>query len=283
MAIYLVFVFTERWRLLEVTVSETSHPADRSDLEVGQGLKREEQRGRWHWRNVVLTITPLMGTILILSSNDGMFEQLTIAVRGLLVVVMLLCIYSFYQGRLLRRLRRDLEIQIGAVHDQRMRADAFYELAMFDPLTSLYNRRFGEERLRTEIARADRHGCPLMVILLDLDKLKTINDLFGHAVGDIVLREFAHRLQKATRGSDIAARLGGDEFLIILPECSDEKVQIVLSRLTDFQIDTAGGKVLVSCSRGWAQYLIGESAEELLGRGDQALYASKAHRSVAAY
>jgi diguanylate cyclase (GGDEF)-like protein len=261
-----------------------------SDLKVKQGLTRLEQKGLWHWRNAVLITTLLMGAIVILSlptsfkANDPIFQHhLSLAVRVLLGLVMIFNTYAFYQEHLLRRLRGDLEMQIAAANEQKRRADAFYELAMFDPLTGLYNRRFGEEHLRKEIARAERQSSPLMVILLDMDRFKSINDLFGHGIGDTALREFAYRLRKATRGSDIAVRMGGDEFLIILPECSDEKIQIVLSRVTDFEIDAEGSKVLVSCSRGWAQHRTGESAEQLLGRGDQALYANKTHRSVATY
>jgi diguanylate cyclase (GGDEF)-like protein len=155
-------------------------------------------------------------------------------------------------------------------------------LAILDPLTGLYNRRFSEERLRNEIARADRHGDPLIVIILDLDNFKTINDRYGHSAGDLVLKEFARRLSKATRGSDVAVRLGGDEFLVILAECPPEQVEIILSRLTSFETDCDGDRIAVSSSRGWAQHHSGETPEQFIKRADEALYEQKTARRVGA-
>jgi two-component system cell cycle response regulator len=119
------------------------------------------------------------------------------------------------------------------------------------------------------------------VLLLDLDNFKGINDRLGHAAGDLVLKEFARRLNKAIRGSDIAVRLGGDEFLVILPECPPEKVEVVLSRLKDFEIEIGQDKIQVSSSRGWAQYEVADTAEELIRRADEALYAHKARAGEA--
>ncbi len=100
-----------------------------------------------------------------------------------------------------------------------MRAKEFLKLAMLDPLTGLHNRRFAQERLVAEMARSGRHGHPLTVLMIDLDGFKQINDRYGHWGGDLVLKEFAQRLCRAIRGSDLAIRLGGDEFVVLLPEC----------------------------------------------------------------
>jgi diguanylate cyclase (GGDEF)-like protein len=261
---------------------------NRSDGEIGR-MERLERKHLSHWWNPILQVTFLIvATVVIFlpmsfHANDPVFQKvLILAVRGLIGLVPIFNLYSLYQERQIARLRSDLETQIAATNEHKVRAESFYELAMFDPLTGLHNRRFGQEQLRTEIARAERQQLPLVVILLDLDRLKAINDLFGHAIGDAVLKEFAHRLKKATRGSDIAVRMGGDEFLLILPECSVEKVQIVLSRLTDFDIPAAGGTVLVSSSRGWVEYQPHETVEEFLSRGDKELYANKAQRAVPA-
>jgi len=116
------------------------------------------------------------------------------------------------------------------------------------------------------------------VLLLDLDNFKGINDRFGHSAGDLVLKEFARRLRKATRVSDVPVRLGGDEFLVILPECPPEKAGVVLTRLTDFEIETGEDRIPVSSSRGWARYELAYTAEELIKRADKALYANKAAR-----
>ena len=101
--------------------------------------------------------------------------------------------------------------------------------------------------------RADRHGNALIVLALDLDNLKQINDRFGHVVGDLALKEFARRLTKATRGSDFAVRTGGDEFLVVLLDCPPEKVKLILSRLASFDLEIDGNRFYVSGSCGWAQ------------------------------
>ena len=215
-----------------------------------------------------------------LGDNDFSSQlQLEVAVRGLLGLVLIFNIYMLYQQHLLRQLRNHLSSQIEAATAQRVRAETFYELAILDPLTGLHNRRFSEDQLRTEIANADKRGDQLIVLLLDLDNFKGINDRFGHAAGDLVLKEFARRLSKGVRASDTAVRLGGDEFLVILPECPPEKMDVVLSRLTDFVVEMGQDRIPVSSSRGWAQYEASDTAEELMTRADEALYAHKAMRA----
>jgi GGDEF domain-containing protein len=150
---------------------------------------------------------------------------------------------ALYQQYVIRRLRRQLAAQPKTVTAHQMRANNLYELAVLDPLTGLYNRRFVEERLQSEIAPAERHGDALIVLLLDLDDFKQINDHFGHAAGDLVLKELAHRIRRAVRASDFAVRMGGDEFLVLLPECPPDKVKLVLTRLGPIDIDFGEGTI----------------------------------------
>lgn len=261
-----------------------------STSEIRHMLRGLDRQDWWHWWNTILVVMLLVGAILAISlptilsdNNFASRQQLDVAVRGLLGLVLIFNVYMLYQQHILKRLRNYLSSQMEVATEQRVRAEALYELAILDPLTDLYNRRFSEERLRTEIARADRQGDSLIVIALDLDNFKAINDRYGHSAGDLVLKEFARRLSKATRGSDIAVRLGGDEFLVILPECSPEKAQIVLSRLTSFEADCDGNRIAVSSSRGWTQYHPGETPAELIKRADRALYEQKASRRVCAF
>jgi diguanylate cyclase (GGDEF)-like protein len=257
-----------------------------SSPEIRDVLRRLDRQDLWRWWNTILVVMLLMGAIVTISlptllsdSNFSSRQQLDIAVRGLLGLVLIFNVYTLYQQHLLRRLRNYLSSQMEVATEQRVRAEALYELAILDPLTGLYNRRFCEERLRTEISRSDKQSDPLRVIALDLDNFKAINDRHGHSAGDLVLKEFARRLSRATRGSDIAVRLGGDEFLVILPECPPQDVQIVLSRLTSFEVDCDGKKVAVSSSRGWAQHRLTETPEQLMQRADRALYEEKADPS----
>ena len=217
----------------------------------------------------------------IISFSDSQSQpELALIVRGLLGLILIFNIYMLYQQYILRVLRRHLATQLQVATEQKVRADTLYELAILDPLTGLYNRRFGEDYLRTEIVRSERTGDPLAVVLLDLNDFKSINDRHGHNAGDLVLKEFARRLKKATRGSDIAVRLGGDEFLVILTECPPEKIEMVLSRLMDVQVQFENDYIPVFFSNGWAQYQANDTAEELVRRADVALYAHKAALAV---
>ena len=104
-------------------------------------------------------------------------------------------------------------------------------IALLDDLTGLPNRRHLLSRLDQEIARAYRHGHPLTVAMLDLDFFKRVNDRFGHAAGDDVLRHFASFLNTQLRGSDIAGRLGGEEFAVLLTETTQSEAVDVMRRV----------------------------------------------------
>ena len=189
-------------------------------------------------------------------------------VFGLVILVVLFDLFAAYQQFLIRRLRRQLAEKQG-------HSDLLRNLAMMDPLTGLYNRRFAEERLAAEVSRSERKGHPLTVLTLDLNNFKEINDTYGHAAGDQVLQEFAVQLNKVIRGSDLAVRLGGDEFLVLLPECTVEQLELVVGRLGVLEVDWQGQKIPVTFSAGWKQYQAGESPEEMLARADEILYTRK--------
>ena len=114
------------------------------------------------------------------------------------------------------------------------------------------------------MARSEHKGHPLTVLTLDLNSFKETNDKYGQRAGDQVVQEFATRLNKVIRGSDLAVRLGGDEFLVLLPECTVEQLQLVLGRLGVLEVDWQGEKIPVTFSAGWKQYELGERPEEML-------------------
>jgi diguanylate cyclase (GGDEF)-like protein len=285
------FFYWDRWDALTLMKLQPSGPAaGDSPLEIQHSLRVLDRKDWWHWWNTILVIMLLMGAIAAISLlpktlSDEDFtsqQQLDVAVHGLLGLVLIFNVYMLYQQHLLKQLRNHLASQIEVSTEQRVRAETLYEMAILDPLTGLYNRRFSEERLRAEIARADRHGNPLIAIVLDLDNFKGINDRYGHSAGDLVLKEFARRLSNAIRGLDMAVRLGGDEFLVILPECPPERVHLVLSRLAPFEADYDGKVIAVSSSRGWVQYQPGETPEQFIKRADEALYKEKESRHACA-
>lgn len=152
-------------------------------------------------------------------------------------LVVLFDLYSVYQQYLIKRLHHQLAEKQG-------HSDVLRNLAMIDPLTGLYNRCFAEQRLATEVARSEHKGHPLTVLTLDLNSFKETNDKYGQRAGDQVLQEFATRLNRVIRGSDLAVRLGGDEFLVLLPECTVEQLQLVLGRLGVLKVDRQGEKIL---------------------------------------
>ena len=143
--------------------------------------------------------------------------DITVLVRTLLGLMLVANCYTLYHQRHFKVLRQRLTEQMQIAEKQQMRADKFYGLAILDPLTGLYNRRYGEECLKNEITRAERNNYDLAVLVMDLDHFKEINDQFGHAAGDIVLKEFSRRLRRAIRACDVPIRVGGDEFLVVLP------------------------------------------------------------------
>jgi len=151
--------------------------------------------------------------------------------------------------------------------------------ATHDPLTGLANRALFDELLRHEFGSAERLRGPLALVALDLDGFKGVNDTFGHAAGDLVLREAADRIQSQLRSSDTAARLGGDEFSVLLSGCPAEAARAVAQRLVDRLSEPYPGEVghAVTSSAGVVTSVGGSPAlNDLVHRADEALYRAKA-------
>jgi diguanylate cyclase (GGDEF)-like protein len=151
-----------------------------------------------------------------------------------------------------------------------------------DPLTDLYNRRHLEISLQRELARAQRHGFPVSLIMLDVDHFKAFNDANGHEAGDEVLRSVAHVLKRHTRAEDVACRYGGEEFLVVLPDCGvddayakGEAIREAIAQLHAFSRGTALPRI--TASLGIACYPEdGERMDDLIAGADGALYRAKA-------
>lgn len=120
----------------------------------------------------------------------------------------------------------------------------------------------------------------MVVVLLDLNNFKQINDGYGHLVGDQVLKEFATRLSQATRGSDLAVRWGGDEFMLLLLDCEVEQLSVVLKRLDGFKVEVRGKPLAVSFAVGRKAYERGDGLQALLEEADRDLYSHKAEGRV---
>lgn len=163
----------------------------------------------------------------------------------------------------------------------RNRLEQSVEMAVIDPLTGLHNRRYMEGHLKTLVEDSIRTGRPLSILITDIDHFKSVNDTHGHDGGDVVLKEFAARIKRNTRGIDLACRLGGEEFLIIMPETDlarayqiGERLRaMVASDLFQVRPDT---RIRVTASVGLATMeTTADTAETLFKRADNALYAAK--------
>jgi diguanylate cyclase (GGDEF)-like protein len=259
------------------TLNQLPHlQADEPDLTKER--KRIEKRDWWargYSIFVILLLTFAVISLTLPTLMEGgvtFFKiKLTEAVFGLITLIVLFNVYTIYQEMLIQRLRRQLV-------EKQDHSYILRNLAMIDSLTGLYNRRFAEQRLAAEVARSERRGHPLTALTLDLNNFKEINDTYGHPAGDQVLQEFASRLNRVIRGSDLAVRLGGDEFLVLLPECTPEQLQLVLERLGTMEVNWQGSKIPVSFSAGWKEYKMGDRPEELLAGADQDLYTRKRAR-----
>lgn len=188
--------------------------------------------------------------------------------------------------------QRELIIRTRSLLRRKQLMDSLLSEASHDHLTGLYNRRQMGEEMRRELARAKRYGYSLTVIMLDVDNFKNYNDTQGHQAGDEMLRALAELLNTSTRGADIVCRYGGEEFIIILPQtdlaggmATAEKIRrLVAAHPFPGGADQPGGRLTISL--GVAVYPDhGETAEELIGAADRALYRAKRegkNRTVAA-
>lgn len=149
-------------------------------------------------------------------------------------------------------------------------------LSVTDALTGIHNRRYFQERLKVELDRAQRDELDLAVIMLDIDHFKRINDQYGHAVGDHVLRSLCQRIGQRLRRTDVFCRLGGEEFMVLCPGSNAEQARMLATELWHGvrSVPVEGvGKVTASFGvAGWRQ---GEGADALLLRADAGVYAAK--------
>jgi len=165
------------------------------------------------------------------------------------------------------------------LRESRARESALESRALRDPLTGLMNRQAFGEQLETELARAERENRPVTVVMLDLDVFKQINDLYGHGVGDEVLRGIAERLASGVRPGDLCGRAGGDEFMLGLVGAASGTAEEILERLGTAvaSMEFGPGAPSLSVSAGIAEYpRHALDRAELMERADAALYRAKA-------
>lgn len=170
--------------------------------------------------------------------------------------------------------QKTLELSLAKEHLER--------LASEDSLTGLYNRRFFDLQFSKEFSRAKRHGTRLVLCLFDVDKFKSINDTYGHFIGDEILKRITGIITANFRKTDTISRIGGDEFSILFPEADIQDIHQSLNKVRDIiasnQFNIEGDCITASCSFGTAALTQDDTCErELFERADLALYQAKSN------
>ena len=188
------------------------------------------------------------------------------ATGGLIATILSVIILFVGTYFLLTTYRRNAENQYRAHHDV---------------LTKLPNRTLFSDRLSNAIAACKRNKEALAILFIDLDNLKTINDVHGHAIGDMVLTEVSVRMRQCLRDSDTVARIGGDEFVVLLPGVGNEQTAVMLAekirKALILPIEVDGNNITTSASIGVALYPEhGLNDTDLMNNADVAMYEAKA-------
>lgn len=154
-----------------------------------------------------------------------------------------------------------------------------YELATKDALTGLDNRHQFEALLRHHIERVRRYGHSVALLLIDADRFKSVNDTYGHDVGDLALKHLARLISTSCRSTEICARWGGEEFVILAPECDAEGAitlaERVRTRVASLELETAYAKIPLTVSIGVTLLVSGDTLESAFRRADQSLLTAK--------
>jgi diguanylate cyclase (GGDEF)-like protein len=179
------------------------------------------------------------------------------------------------------RLQQDIDRMKNEVATERQRADILGKEVLIDPLTGVYNRRAYGKRISEELQRYLRHKRPFSMLMLDVDHFKSVNDQYGHAVGDLCLKEIIKRIQPLLRQSDFLARFGGEEFVLLLPETVQSGAVEVAEKLRKCIEKTEflhrGKLVPITISIGATQVMSTDQQTDMLfNRVDKAMYRAKA-------
>jgi two-component system cell cycle response regulator len=159
--------------------------------------------------------------------------------------------------------------------------EEIYRLTILDGLTQIHNQRYMLEFLEREVVRSQRHARPLAVLMIDLDRFKTVNDTFGHLCGDFVLREMADMIRTSVRKEDLFARYGGEEFVLVLVETDREEAVLVADRIRQsiadhqFRFESSPVKLTISIGIACMSGDMTVTPASLLKNADENLYQAK--------
>ena len=218
------------------------------------------------------------------------YRWLAVAVIASLLIASL-AVWEVRANRLLRREARSREDAEGRLRQTNERLQEgiesvralqtqLQEMAIRDPLTGLYNRRYLDDALERELQRAQRQGYPVSVLVIDIDHFKQLNDVHGHQAGDAVLTALASELHQSVRADDLACRWGGEEFVLVLPtmsiEAAAERAEVLRGAIEAKTVRYRETDLVATISVGAAVFPAhARGARDLLGAADNALYRAK--------
>ena len=201
-------------------------------------------------------------------SVQGIAQLIPPMLFGVIALLVLVNFYLAQKDAVIRGLEQ-------ALVQQRIEAELNRELALQDPVTEVYNRRYLRVMLSKEISRVKRLGKSLAVMLVDITGFRRVNESLGHTGGDVVLRQIAQLLQSKLRNSDLVVRFGGDEFLLILPDTDDAGVQLLSTRMKDSLADWSRRSGMTEFNLrfaiGSARYTQDRPLDDLLKSAEQRL------------
>lgn len=229
------------------------------------------------WQSVLLVVAGVLAALLLWAQfrllDQGLLKRIALLQEGMT--------RGAISPELLRPTGAQDELdtmlaELAALLDRLARQRELLEQqAASDPLTGLANRRTLQTALEEEVRRAHRYRRPLSLLLIDIDHFKNINDQFGHAAGDQVLRALVEEMNRNTRHSDLLARFGGEEFVLLLPETGEEAAQELAELLRQRTANLHGLPCPITISIGCASLRDDEVPASLLERADQAMYRAK--------
>ena len=261
-------LYAEIWQLLD-TIDNQVEAAARSEVALWALVARRLIQHTWLLAGIAFLIIGI-GYVYFQRTVLGPISSLTRAMKAATAGSPPLPII---EARNLVQAFQQMRARI----DERQRA--LRHQTLHDDLTGLPNRTLLHDRLQQALSRANRHGRPLCLLMLDLDRFKEINDTLGHDAGDEVLREIAQRLSGLLRRTDTVARLGGDEFAVLLPDTGVGEAEAMARRISEHieqPIRRQDHQLLVGSSIGIANYPEhGHDVATLIKRADVAMYVAK--------
>lgn len=251
-------------------------------ITIEDGVAQDEARitrAVWACRIIVTVLTAGVVVFFVLAEANQLWQYI-----GYPFLAALLLLYGIVSARYVRLMHVDLlrrhQAQIV------LRSMELEKMAAHDELTQLYNRRHFYDRFQEMLGRIRISKQSLALILLDIDGLKTINDEYGHSVGDIIIANLAKVIEKHTRASDVPARLGGDEFAILMPDTDKRGAFALAERFWEDlervpMYEHEGLRVMLNVSIGVSGFPWGgEDIDEMIHWADADMYANKVSRRL---